>query len=136
MLRAEAREPAHQAGFTLLEVLVALIVLSVAVVAALQLFGGGLRLARASGGHLEATLVAAAKLSELALESPEEGTIEGTEGEYRWTRRVTVERELLPEEPEATKPELVRLARVSIEVHWGRNRHVELVTLRTWSVKR
>lgn len=122
-------------GFTLLEVLVALIVLSVAVVAALQLFGGGLRLARASADHLDATLVAAAKLSELTLELLEEGITEGTEGEYRWTRRVTLAPELLPEEPDGSKSNVVRLARVSVEVRWGTNRHVELVTLRTWGVK-
>lgn len=122
-------------GFTLLEVLVALIVLSVAVVAALQLFGGGLRLARASADHLDATLVAAAKLSELTLEPLEEGITDGTEGDYRWTRRVTFTPELLPEEPDASKSNLVRLARVSVEVRWGTNRHVELVTLRAWGVR-
>lgn len=72
-----------QAGFTLVEVLVALMVLSIAVVAALQLFGGGLRLARAAVDHQEATLLASEKLSELALEDLEEGATEGTEGEYR-----------------------------------------------------
>ncbi len=125
-----SRSPAGQGGFTLVEVLVALIVLSVAVVAALQLFGGGLRLARAAADHQDATLLASAKLSELTLESLEEGTSEGTEGDYHWTRRVSFDRDLLPEEPDASKPETVRLARVSVEVRWGRNRRFELVTLR------
>ena len=120
----------RQSGFTLIEVLVALVVLSVAVVAVLQLFGGGLRLARASGDHLEATLLASTMLSDLAWETLEEGTTEGTEGEFRWSRQVTGDPALLPEEPDPAQPDTVRLARVSVDVRWGKNRHVELVTIR------
>ncbi len=115
-----------------MEVLVALVVLASAVVAVLQLFGGGLRLAQASSDQLAATLLASAKLSELALDTPEEGASEGIEGEYRWTRRVALEPALLPLEPSATSTGRVRLARVSVEVRWGKNRRVELVTLRAW----
>jgi general secretion pathway protein I len=119
-----------QAGFTLVEVLVALVVLAVAVTATLQLFGGGLRLARASVEHLDATLLAAEKLSELSLEPLEEGVTDGTEGDYRWTRRVTVDRGLAPEEGVPGGTAAGRLARVSVEVRWGRSRQIELVTLR------
>ncbi len=119
-----------QSGFTLIEVLVALVVLSVAVVAVLQLFGGGLRLARASGDHLEATLLASTMLSDLAWETLEEGTTEGSVGAFRWSRQITVDPALLPEEPDPARPDPVRLARVSVDVRWGRNRHVELVTIR------
>jgi general secretion pathway protein I len=119
-----------EGGFTLLEVLVALIVLSVAVVATLQLFGGGLRLARAATEHQEATLLADEKLAESTLDTLEEGSTEGTVGDYTWTRTVSFPRDLAPEEPDPTRPETVRLARVSVEVRWGRNRHIELATLR------
>jgi general secretion pathway protein I len=128
--RERRRGLGGQRGFTLLEVLVALIVLSVAVVAALQLFGGGLRLARAAAEHQSATLLADEKLNESTLETLEEGVTEGTEGDFQWTRSVSFPRDLAPEEPDATRPETVRLARVSVEVRWGRNRHVELATLR------
>jgi len=147
------------AGFTLIEVLVALFVLAVAVVAVLQLFGGGLRLARASADQVAATLLASAKLSELALEPLEEGETEGTDGPYGWSRRVTLEPKLLPVEPTLAPVELpvnpgerrratltpggapqsvttvVRLARVTVEVRWGKDRRVELTTLRAWSEK-
>jgi Tfp pilus assembly protein PilX len=128
-LRRDAR------GFMLIEALVALVLLSVAVVATLQLFGGGLRLARTAGDQLEATLLASAKLAEAGLETPEEGVAEGTEGDYRWVRRVTLDHELLPAATDPTKLNPVRLARVSVEVRWGRNRHVELVTLRAWAAR-
>ncbi len=126
---------AAERGFTLLEVLVAMVVLAVAVVAVLQLLGGGLRLARASADHVGATLLASARLSELGPDPLEEQEVEGREGEYRWTRRVTLAPELLPVPHDAAGTDSVRLARVSVEVHWGTNRHVELVTLRAFLVK-
>lgn len=125
----------RQAGFTLLEVLVALVILSVAVVAALQLFGGGLRLARASGDHVEATLLAHAKLAEIGPGPVDEGASEGSEGDYHWTRRVTLEPELRPVQAGEAGADSVRLARVSVEVRWGKSRRVELATLRVWGAK-
>lgn len=133
----------RQGGFTLLEVLVALVILSVAVVATLQLFGGGLRLARTAGDHVAATVLATAKLAEVGAGPLEEGATEGSEGEYRWTRRVTLDPALLPVEPAAqltaegtgAPAGTVRLARVSVEVQWGKGRRVELATLRAWSTR-
>jgi hypothetical protein len=115
---------------------VALFVLSVAVVAVLQLFGGGLRLVRASGDHLDATLLASGKLAELSGAPLEEGTTEGTEGDYRWSLRVAEDPSLLPEEPDPATPDAVRLARVTVDVRWGRNRHVELTTIRPLDAKK
>jgi general secretion pathway protein I len=117
-------------GFTLVEVLVALLVLSITAVAVIQLFGGGLRLVRASGDHLDAVLIAESQMAQLTGETLQEGVTEGTEGAYRWTRRVVLDPSLLPKTDESEIAPRVRLARVSVEVRWGRNRHVELVTLR------
>jgi prepilin-type N-terminal cleavage/methylation domain-containing protein len=121
-------------GFTLLEVLVALVVLSTAVVAALQLFGGGLRLARAAGDHTDAALLASAKLADLDPGPLTEGTDEGTEGPYRWTRRVALDSSLLPIDPDTPEAVTIRLARVNVEVRWGQGRRFELTTLRTWRI--
>jgi general secretion pathway protein I len=121
-------------GFTLLEVLVALVVLATTVVVVLQLFGGGLRLARTAGDHADAALLASAKLADLEPGPLTEGAIEGTDGPYQWTRRVTLESALLPVEPDTPEAVRIRLARVNVEVRWGQNRRFELVTLRAWRI--
>jgi prepilin-type N-terminal cleavage/methylation domain-containing protein len=120
-------------GFTLIEVLVSLLVLSISVVAVLQLFGAGLRLARASGDHIDAVMVAEARMAEIAGETLTEGVTEGTEGAYRWTRRVALDPSLLPENEDSETVSPIKLARVTVEVRWGRNRLVELVTIRPLS---
>lgn len=58
---------AARSGFTLLEALVALMILATAVTAALGAFGGGLRAAGAVHAHANGTRLAEARLSELAL---------------------------------------------------------------------
>ena len=127
-----ARSRARDDGFTLLEVLVALVVVSTTVVGALQLFGGGLRLARTAGEHAEAALLASAKLADLEPGPLTEGQVDGTDGPYRWTRRVTLDPALLPVEADTPETLRVRLARVSVEVQLGQGRRFELVTLRAW----
>jgi general secretion pathway protein I len=131
MSRSAARL-ARDEGFTLLEVLVALVVLATTVVAVLQLFGGGLRLARAAGDHADAALLASAKLAELEPGPLTEGAIEGVEGPYRWIRRVTLDPSLLPAQLETPETVRMRLARVNVEVQWGQGRRFELATLRVW----
>ena len=63
----------RERGFTLLEVLVALAILGLAVVAVIQGFAQGLRLLKLSGDHQRAVLVADQKIREvLAPESQRE----------------------------------------------------------------
>jgi general secretion pathway protein I len=133
-MMASRRPPAHDEGFTLLEVLVALVVLATTVVAVLQLFGGGLRLVRAAGDHAEAALLASAKLADVEPGPLTEGATEGIEGPYHWTRRVALEPALLPLEPDTPEAVPIRLARLSVEVRWGQNRRFELATLRAWRI--
>jgi general secretion pathway protein I len=123
---------ARDEGFTLLEVLVALVVLATTVVAVLQLFGGGLRLARTAGDHADAALLASAKLAEIEPGPLTEGAIEGVDGPYRWIRRVTLDPSLLPAQQETLETARMRLARVNVEVQWGQGRRFELATLRVW----
>lgn len=115
-------------GFTLLEVLVALAILSLAVVVSIQAFAGGLRLLKLSGEHQEAMLIADQKAREIV--SPTSGGVEsGTEGPYTWEREVKiVATPDLDVEGRAVK---WRVWEVDVRVKWGERRQVSLATLRT-----
>jgi len=114
-------------GFTLLEVLVALAILSLAVVTAIQLFAQGLRLLKVSGDYQQAVLLADQKAREV--ETVREGIETGQEGVFQWERRATVVP--VPEELTVVSTAPIRLYRLSVEVRWGGNRTVEVATLRT-----
>jgi prepilin-type N-terminal cleavage/methylation domain-containing protein len=114
-------------GFTLLEVLVAMTILGLALVALLQLSAQGLRLLRHAEDYQEAVRLA----DRLARgPEPEQERVEtGQEGPLRWERRimlVPVPKELTP----AAGPRY-RLYAVSVAVRWGRKQALELASLRT-----
>ena len=116
-------------GFTLLEVLVALAILGVAVVASIQGFAQGLRLLKLAGDHQDAMMVADQKLREVV--DPSEGTEEGTETRFRWKR--TVERVVTPELANAPRPTPWTVYQIDVHVQWDERREVYLATLRTVS---
>jgi type II secretion system protein I len=112
-------------GFTLLEVVIALAILGLAVVAAIQGFAHGLRLLKLAGDHQQAILIADQKARELV--SPTAGNEEGTEGVYSWQR--TAKEVPAPElTPTGTTPAW-RVYEITVQVSWA-SRHVELSTLR------
>jgi prepilin-type N-terminal cleavage/methylation domain-containing protein len=128
LLRRPARPGPQQAqgGFTLLEVLVAMVILSLAVVALIQLSSQGLRLVKLAGDHQDA--VRLANRIARATEVKAEGVDEGQEGPYTWERRIAlvpVPKELGPASGPA--PQLYSL---TVYVRWGSGRTVELATLR------
>jgi len=120
-----------QAGFTLLEVLVAFTILCVAVVAVIQGFAQGLRLLRAAGDQQMAVLIADQKAREVII--PLEGREEGNEGGFDWERKISV----------VSAPELTRtpasakwhVYQIDVTVRWGEKRRLEVVTLRTSAEK-
>jgi general secretion pathway protein I len=114
-------------GFTLLEVLVALTILAVAIVALMQLSSQGLRLLHLSDDYQQAVIVAdrVARANDVV----EEGAETGQEGRFRWERHlrlVPVPEELTP----GAGPQL-RLYALSVAVRWSRDRTLELASLRT-----
>jgi general secretion pathway protein I len=121
------RRPGTQGGFTLLEVLIAFAILSIAVVAVIQGFAQGLRLLKVAGDHQQAVLLADQKTRELVI--PVEGRDQGKEGNYDWERIVTV----------VAAPDLTRTAatakwrvyQIDVKVSWGDKRGVEIVSMRT-----
>ena len=119
----------RDAGFTLLEVLVAFAILSIAVVASIQGFAQGLRLLRLSGDHQQAMLLADQKMREVVNPAEEPDRKEDTEGVFRWERTVTVVP--APDLARTRATEAWRVYHIAVKVAWGEKRHVELATLRT-----
>ena len=113
-------------GFTLLEVLVALTILGIAIVALMQLSSQGLRLLHLSDDYQQAVTVA--DRIARATDALAEGVDAGQEGRFQWVRRITVVP--VPEEltPGAGPP--LRLYALSVGVRWGRDHTLELASLR------
>lgn len=120
------RRGSAPAGFTLLEVIVAFAILSIAVVASIQGFAQGLRLLRSAGDHQQAMLLADQKIREVV--TPAEEKTSGAVGPLTWERTVTVD-----PTPELRRSEATaawRIYRIAVRVGWSERGHVELVTLR------
>lgn len=87
----------EQRGFTLLEVMIAVAIMSVGIVGALELFSGSMKLAGDASHQSRASILARSLVDEeLWRNLLEDGERSGTEGLYNWTV-VThpVDRELL-----------------------------------------
>lgn len=126
-----ARSVRRDSGFTLLEVLVALAILGLAVVATIQGFAQGLRLLKLSGDHQQAMLLADLKVREVV--TPEEGREEREEGRFRWERTT----KLVPAPELALPAGLPRwhVYEIVVRVWWDERRQVEIATLRTVSAQ-
>ena len=114
-------------GFTLLEVLVALAILSIAVVASIQGFAQGLRLLKLAADHQDAMLIADQKVHEVT--TPVEGREDGTEGRFQWSRNVI--RVPMPELDALTRTQRWTQYEIDVSVRWDERREVQLSTLRT-----
>ena len=129
-MHAPARSRA-QAGFTLLEVLVALVILGVAVVSLIELSSQSLRLIKSSGDYQQAVVLADRLAT--SVQPSDEAVDQGQEAGFRWERRISLVP--VPDElgPKETVPgrEPPKLFAVTIDVRWGRDQSLELATLRT-----
>ena len=120
----------RQAGFTLLEVLVAFAILSLTVVVAVQGFAQGLRLLKLSGDHQQAALLADQKTREIVL--PKEGREGGTEGTFTWER--VIKEIPAPELTPSGQVPKWHVYEINVQVAWGDSkRAVGITTLRTVS---
>jgi general secretion pathway protein I len=96
-----------QRGFSLLEVLVAFVILSLVATALFRLFSGALNNASAADDYSRAVLVAESALAEAAAAQPlREGSQTGSadDGRIAWTTRVA------PYSPPGVSPDLERVA--------------------------
>jgi len=124
---------ASQQGFTLLEIIVALAILSLSVVSLIQLSSQSLRLVKASDDYQQAAQLADRLLADS--QPQDEGVETGDEGRFQWERRTQVVP--LPEELQPAKllpgQEGPKLFAVTIAVRWGANQNqaLEMATLYT-----
>jgi general secretion pathway protein I len=122
-------------GFTLIEVVVAMAILSIGLVVIIELFGGGLRLGKVSEEYTKAAGYARIKLEEVTLaktlvEGVEEGDFDGA---YHWL--VEVKRvDLLPPGKETTYRPPVALFRVRIDVLWKSGTKDRVASLESYRV--
>lgn len=118
-------------GFTLLEVLVALAILGVAVVASIQGFAQGLRLLKLSGDHQYAMLLADRAARETL--DPVEGRADCETSEGFKCERITRVLEA-PEQAEDGRTPRFRVFEIAVRVSWDEHRQVEVTTLRTVAI--
>jgi general secretion pathway protein I len=135
-LRRSAR---RTRGFSLLEVLVAFVILSLVATALFGLFGGALRNASTAEDWSRALLVAQSRLAEAASAQPlREGTAAGTEADGRIAWQTAVAPYVVPDpNPDlerASETMSIRLYRVRVDVRYtgdnGKERTVTLATVK------
>ena len=119
-------------GMTLIEVLVAFIVLSVTMAVIMQIFSGGMQNARLAESYSRAVFLAESKMAAVGLERPlMPGEDSGQVGsDMQWRVSVTPAEE---ETTTSTQLTPVRLYLVRVTAAWGedgRKRQVELTSLR------
>ena len=126
-------------GFTLIEVMVAVAILGIALTMIIELFAGGLRLARISKDYTKAVNYANTKLEEIASKQTlEEGTTEGEFDEtYHW--RVTMNKVNLLEVQRPWEVKVpIQLFKIKVDVSWkpgSKERSVGAETYRTMKVQ-
>jgi len=129
----------REVGFSLLEVLVAFVILSLVATALFRLFSGALNNASAADDYSRAVLVAQSALAEAAATRPlREGTLQGSadDGRIEWTTYIEpyVVPEVSPDVQRASESMSVRLYRVRVDVTFpspaGGKRTLALATMR------
>jgi general secretion pathway protein I len=138
-MRRPSGSALRAAGFSLLEVLVAFVIVALVATALFRLFGGALNNASAADDWSRALLVAESRLALAASASPlRESSEQGTEneGRIRWETRVAayVTPDTSPDLERAADTMPTKLFRVTVDVHFpsdnGGDRSVALSTVK------
>jgi general secretion pathway protein I len=114
------RDTRFNQGFLLIEVVVALAILGVGLTVIIELFSGGLRLARASMEYTKAVNYARIKMEEIAVKpAVEEGTEEGESDDKTFRWQVGVKKvDLLSIDKSVDYKPPIELYQVKIDVFW------------------
>jgi general secretion pathway protein I len=132
---------ARVAGFSLLEVLVAFVIVALVGTALFRLFGGALNNASAAEDYSRAVLLAESRLASIAVESAplREGASDqgrSGDGKYTWVTRVEpyVGPGTTADQERLGQTAMVRLWRITTTVSWpgtlGQDRSLSLATVR------
>lgn len=126
------RGPRISRGFSLIEILVAFVILSLTLSVIMQIFSGGLRNIRRSDDYSRALYLAESRLAALGVEQPlREGAMSGElDRRFRWQSSVQPYREAVTADETPLK---VVLYRATVDVSWddgGKTRSLELTSLR------
>lgn len=129
--------PGFNRGFSLLEVLVAFVILALVLGVIMQIFSGGLRNASLASEYQQAVLLGQSKMAAVGIELPlRDGELSGDfEGGYRWQASI---RPYLDPQMQvsaasgAPVPVLpVTLVEIELRVLWGNTMQPRTVTLKT-----
>jgi general secretion pathway protein I len=120
----------RQTGYTLIEVLVAFMILALALTVLLRIFSGGLRNVSVSSDYATATLIAESRLAAAGIDIPlTPGETSGTEGErFEWTVNV---QDYLPWPGYRSAARGVDAYRVTVTVEWPNGNNTRSVGLST-----
>ena len=118
-------------GFTLIEVLTAMIILTISMVTIFHLFSDGLKSVKISTGYTRAIFLARAKMEDVLLtDSLREGETEGIiEEGYRWRLNIVPAKK--GEGSSGQSNPLVKLFLVSVDVIWDNGGHEKTFSIRT-----
>jgi len=120
----------RSAGFTLLEVIVAIAILGIAITVVLQLFSANLRAISVSGDYVAAATMAEAKMREILSDDSlsEKYFSEATQEGYRIDVSIT---DVIKERTENLQ---VKLLEVDLTIHWIQGTKQKSMSLRTLKV--
>ena len=117
-------------GFTLIETLVAVMVLSISLVTIMQLFSGGLKSSMVSDSYTLAIFHAREKMEEILL--LDELAEEALEGDFRdgfsWKSKISL---FKPEEDDEGSEVSFDMFNVEVQVFWNKGSHARHVDLKT-----
>lgn len=124
-------------GFSLLEVLVAFVILALVLGVTMEIFSGGLRNVSRAGEYQQAVLLGQSKLASVGIETPlveseSSGELGPPDATYRWQLSIRPYRDQQMEQavaPPAVLP--VMLLEVDIRVSWGATDPPHAINLKT-----
>ena len=127
----ESNSLKNEQGFSLLEVVVALMIMAGGFLAVLNLFSGSVRSVDFSGQYLKAVTLANSKMNELEIQN---FTLDDSSGNFKNEENYRWEVDISPYDSDLNNEESgIQLQKILLKVLWnddGHTRNIELATLR------